>query len=140
MQKVLFDYFADSAGIQAVATACVALWIVRLVGDDRFAVGARRFVEFLDPDPATMFRGPDWLVRPLAAASMTAHAVGAIYMALCAALAAWAATLGQAGMLKPMMALALAMCGMALFLRIARVSYERAWPRATPPSRARRSG
>ena len=140
MDKILFDYFTDSVGMQAVATMCVAFWIMRYLGDDRVTVGVRRFIEFLDPDAATLFRGPDWFTRPLAAASMTAHAVGAIYLALCTVLAAWVATLGQAGTLKPMMAFALFMFGMGLCLRMARVSYERAWPRTTPPRRMKSSG
>ena len=131
MDKLLFDYFADSVGMHVVATTLMALGIVKLMGDEQVVLGARRFIAFLEPDPATMFRGPDWLMRPLAAASMTVYTVGATYMALCATLAAWAAGFGNAGVLKPLMAFALFMFGMALCVRTARASFERTWPRTT---------
>jgi hypothetical protein len=140
VDKMLFDYFAESVGIQAVATTCIALWIVRLLGDDRVVVGAHRFIKFIDPDATTFFRGPDWVMRPLAAATMTACAVGAIHTALLAVLAAWVATSGQAATLKAMIAFALSMFAMGLCLRIARVSYERAWPQAHHLNRTRSTG
>ena len=124
MNKIALDYFANSVGVQAVAAIGVALWILRLLGDEKLATGIRRLLKLIDDSTQMPDRGPDWYVRPMAGLWMTANAVLAAHFALFALAATWAMTLRHAAPLKSMLAFALPMCGMALCLRAARSAYE----------------
>ena len=131
MDKLMMEHLTQRSDVQALVAICAIGWLLRWLGDERVAAGLRRVAALLDVTAEQMYPAPDLISRPLAAAAMTAYGCAAVYMALGAIYVVAAAIAAEASAIRTVLAFSYSFVGMGMCLRLARISYERAWQQRT---------